>query len=422
MELRLNLVAFKTQKTVAVFLWGTPLTSLLFVYLISRYRSWGYPMYSFLTTPNGRFDDFYVYLSYQSDQPFVVLENLRLLPGVFPVGAMMYRLLSPVSGVQPVWGLAIFLCLTFVLLWIGLTLTVSSRSVRVFAVLSFPVTFCFWRGNNEVLLLALFMITTHLLWAEEKTFLGSLLTAVSQMIEPNVIFLIFLKLWTRRSVTALLLAVLFTLLFLDMTTKSLNLLNYVRDVFLFTQLIGQPDQPVLMHNVSLFAGVLAWLDLFGLREIFMGSVPTSIIFGLVVPLGAIAVVLWTSIRSHNWTKSDRLIIASTLWVLSPTNSFIYREVWLLLPVMSLFELSRARQLSRRELLQVVVLCLCILPKSNFWFTTATDPLGFYEATLVDPILCLLLLSRTLFQRERSTFFDPTRSKRLFSDKDDTSKT
>ena len=359
--------------------------------LLTKHLSFSYPIWNFLTSPVGRFDDFYNNLPnpglwFPSRAGFVL----------FPGSVILYKALST-AGFSDLQAFVVFNALTYLLLFLSTYLTFRTLGVRLLILTSYPIFFSFWRANNETLLLSLYLFA---LWQIEKRHRYSAITSGTfagfhAMTEPNPFLLLslcplrFNRL--RGFVFSLLVtSILITLIFFSLVGESPT--NYAESLRNFIQLDNDLDF-IHMHNHSLVAGVSGWIRLFSgeFPDLYNSTIAKFLVF--LLPIISIAILLFLTKRQA--TFHDRIICATTLLLIVPTHSFTYRQVWLLVPLGLMLDRRDNSILTFAERFQLGLMTVIIIPKTFIWIKSPLNGLGHYESTLIDPVLCLALLVVTV---------------------------
>jgi len=357
-----------------------------------------YPIFGFLTSPVGRFDDFYNNLPmpevwYPSRAGFVL----------FPGSVSLYKALSAM-GFSDLQAFIVFNAITYSLLFVSIFLTFRTAGVRLLILTSFPLFHSFWRANNETLLLSLYLFA---LWQHQKQARSSdsasgFFVGLHAITEANPF--LFLALCPRRLDRLRTFIVSFLI-----TTTSITvvffLLSGVSPTHYAESLLGliQSDADLdfmPLHNHSLVAGISGWI------RVFTGEFPVlynsrlAIFLVTLLPIISIAILLFLTIRQV--TLQDGLICATALLLIVPTNSFTYRQVWLLVPLGLMLDKIKDSNLTNAERSQIGLIMLIIVPKTFILIKSPLNGLGHYESTLIDPFLCLALLVVTVKKRISDT--------------------
>lgn len=390
-----------TSETWLILILSTLYSSIAFTY--TAQSDFSYPIWNFLTSSTDRFSDFYSNLVSDSSLWFPSRRGFTLFPG----SVILYKLLSS-SHLSELGALVIFNVLTYLLLATSVLLVFRSFGVRLLIFLSYPIFFSFWRANNETLLLALFLIAFLGLQKDTSRndiFSGAAL-GLQAAIEGNPFLLVALYPSSAKRFRR------FTFAFFAGVASCVATFWYLSRTNLFEYLWSLQNyirrdaglDHVNMHNHSLVAGVSGWMQLVTGEFPNLNTSLGNLVFLLVIPLVAIS---WLIRIAHTEIQIfDRLICAVCLALLLPIHSFTYRQIWLLVPLGLLLERDTQGRRTFVEWLQIGLMAILILPKTFVWIKSPTDQLGHYESTLIDPVLCLVLLvltARKYFLRSSLNF-------------------
>jgi len=353
-----------------------------------------YPLFAFLTT-NGKFDDFYNLVSFDSESPFSTVSRY-VHP---PLSIVIYRLLEPTKYFTIQDALIVFQLTSVFGLLLGTSRLVGSTRSAIMLLFTYPVVMGFFRANNEILLVATFMWAFSYLEINQDSRRGKFLLALGQLIEPSPFSLLIFPLRkvllsaTFIRITLLLSAVLLGFLAVGFEIQPID---YLTAIFRYLDEDVGAGAPALLHNHSLRAGISAWIVLLGGETSALGSIVWKSVFIVVVPILLSLPLMFRVIWRCSPDLIDRAIVGVTLTVALPTHSFSYRMIWFLVPLCLIFRQVEQPKLDRRRLLQMLLIFVLMQPKS-FWLFDFSNTQGvFYEATLLDPVILMALFILTVW--------------------------
>ena len=378
--------------------WAYSATALL----LSHHLNVGYPMVRFLAGESDRFRDFIVQLSNGSGIQSLTFNGFEILRGGFPGGAILYYHLGPSVGLSVNQGIFVYQVVVLALLAVGLYVCFDSILAKVAVALSFPVFFGLFRGNNDVVVFALYLIGMGLCKRGEAR-LGFVSKWLGQLIEPNFLLFEIIRSTSRRLLFAgfvLFAGVTALTNLLAPTFRSPIKVLWSSVQFSLTQ-GPQSANFLLTHNIGLVAGIEAWFQLIYQPTSMQGSVfRVQALSVLVVVLSLL--VLIHAIRTTSLTDADRLLLITCLLVLTPTLSYWYRSIWLLIPLGYLLDKGSRNEISRYDLAQAAIIMMTVVPKNWLVFESSGTSSSYYESTLIDPFLILALLIVTLVRYQHKS--------------------
>lgn len=373
-----------------ILILSTLYSSIAFTY--TAQSGFSYPIWNFLTSPTDRFSDFYSNLVSDSSLWFPSRRGFTLFPG----SVILYKLLT-VSDLSEFQAFVVFNVLTYLLLVTSVLLVFRSLGVRLLIFLSYPIFFSFWRANNETLLLALFLIALRGLQAKTRrndVFSGAT-QGLQTAIEGNPYLLVALYPGNASRFRRFALAFLVGVASCTTTFWYLSKTNLFEYLWSLQNFISRDTDLnfIHMHNHSLVAGVSAWTHLVTGEFPNLNTSFGNLVFLLVMPLVAFS---WLVHNARTEIRlCDRLICTFCVFLLLPTNSFAYRQIWLLIPLGLLLDRDTQESRTFLEWIQIGLMVTLILPKTFVWIKSPLNELGHYESTLIDPMLCVFLLAFTV---------------------------
>ena len=351
-----------------------------------------YPIYSFLTS-NGKFDDFYNLVTLDPERPFLTVSGYVHMP----LSLLLYGLLTPTKYFGYQDGLVVFQLISISVLLVGATKLAGSVRVGITLMLTYPVVCGFFRANNEMLLVAAFMFGCHYLEKHPRKSWGPMCMAFGQLLEPSPFLLLCFPIkrvvLSRTFIFTGVIGVSAFLLLLEVHYQ-LGPIKVLTAISTYLSADVGTAEPMSLHNHSFRAGIDSWLKVLDVSNLDLSTPIWRIAFLVVLPLLATLPLMTPKL----WRKSpdiiDRTILTAILTVAMPTHSFSYRMMWFMVPLCLILRDTMPSTLRGHRAVQVILMFLLMQPKTFFWITSDTDP-GFYEASLLDPLLLLFLYFVTI---------------------------
>lgn len=361
--------------------------------LLSRqdtYQLSGNQIIGFLTSPIGRFDDFYNNLP----SPERLWASPTRAGFVFPPGGhLLYGGLMFVTGGNESIAFIVFSFASCSIFAYSLFLWCKRWQIAIPALLLYPAVFCFFRGNNEMLLVGIFQIA---LWLRYRRPNSSLIVAsLGQMIELSPLsFVVLVRKRLAYFLSPILVFATLSLVLVSLNSWS-NPIEYLNRLLQFNFDAANSRVWTLYNNG--FAVLEQWFRSTTVFEDFhIGSSN-----GGTGTARLVVAVLVTLVCLFAKDVRDVQVIVGSSWVLAANNSFDYRLCWLILPLLLLIS---DRDKTRFRRIQQILLVLVVVPKHLITFHSEyLWPVGATENGIVNVLALLLLISLTLGQVIRSQF-------------------
>jgi len=339
----------------------------------------GYPIFAFMTSPVGRFDDFYNNLYANNGLAYPTVQGFIFTP----MSIWVYKLFSLIPNLLGLW-------IFFVIGLIGIAAVFKCFSfswLLIFTLLvSYPVLFTLARGNNELWLFPAVGVTV-LMVKKGRPRSSAVLFALTNLFEPYPLLILMWKnpLKLFRTTVGITVAVTLPIfIFFEPYDVWQYVKAYLGPVSGYTS--GYNGLGVL-HNHSLPAGLSVAKYLVTGRFVGAADDTWGLIFSIWLLAGVLIIGAILLIAQLNLV--DRLVGIASASCLLPSMSFDYRLIYLLLPLGLLVMKDR---LDLREKLQLILIVVLIIPKNYVWFRYDMDPVGSTLGSIVNPILLLVLLS------------------------------
>jgi hypothetical protein len=342
----------------------------------------GFPIFSFMTSPVGRFDDYYnnLYVNNQLKNFYTVQHFV-----FWPIGVLFYQLLSflPIN-----LGLLLFQIASVLVFAIVLQKYSRNRLTTGALLLSFPVLFCLARGNNELILCAaiLFALLKRSDYGTNRLSASIFILANLFEVSPFAFFLWHnpIRTFTRISRPFLVLVALFLLVFIGHS----NIVEYFDGLSGGARYVsGAQDFSFINHHSLMSAIGVGNLYIFG-EDLSSGSL--AVLSRAILIIGTSVMILALKYKTFN--KIDRLILVFVSWSIFPAVSADYKMVYLLFPFALLLGLDRHSNIQKT---QIWLLAFSIVPKHYIWVHPPMNPVGGTLGGFLNPILLLLLFCLTI---------------------------
>ena len=350
----------------------------------------GYAVFAYLSAPIGQFDDYYKALYGNPQMP-----KYASITGFvnYPLGTIVYNLLSIFPDVDwpgsTPYGLITFTFIGLALFFCALHLYNISLATTLLLILSYPVLFNASRGNNELIVCSLLLISLHFKEIG-KVGSASLLFICLNLFEPYPFPLVlwrspfktFYKL--TRSVTVIILIILFSIIGFNSADDYFQALLHGGGF-----VTGSNNFSFLFTNSCM--GAISIISRIFTGEFIDISTPLWSWVTRIILIGGLATTI-IALRIRTVNFADQIILVCGSWCLFVATSPDYRLVHLLLPLALLVE---KKDFDSKEICQFVLLLLLIVPKHYIWFKSAKDGLGGTLNSLLGPILLLGLIAVTI---------------------------
>jgi hypothetical protein len=367
-------------------------------FLVAISLSWypilgkGYPLFKFLTSEVGRFDDFWNYRISSFEILFPTNANFTLYPLSVPIyqifGALEYR-------ISLLTFISFFL---FVIMIFMIKITKSWKYFLLFLTL-YPTVFTIARGNNELILFTLLLIFVYLY--NVKSYRSAVFTLVlMQFIEVVPFFLLTIIKYLRKILLYFVIISMFFLVVFILQYGFLDFRLYTESLLSFSSNYSVAIHPgSSLHSISL-SGLLQTIY-FLISDVWPTSDLTFFVAlnYLILLLGLISVFIFSIFKKIS--MSDRLIFYSGVWCLCRSVSFDYSMIYLVLPFFIILSDLNSNPLTSPENkkfrfyshdhLIFLMLFLLFIPKPFIWFTSTENPLGSSLGSLVNPLILVIIL-------------------------------
>jgi hypothetical protein len=353
-------------------------------YMFYEITGEGYPLFRFMTSKVGRFDDFYNNL-FMPGEYFQTKANFTMYPG----SIFIYKIFS-ITNVN--LAAIIFLTLTsFILFW-NLGKLSSSLLFVIFVFVSYPYHFTIARGNNEIILVSLGALI-YLSLKEKKFGKSTFLTSILMIIEPYPYY-VFSLVGAKKKTFVQVLKFSIPLLFITLwLLTKLNIRSY------FATLITEGSSYVTgagpgstLHSSGL-TGLIQFIYLQSDGE-FPYKKADFMLLSRVIPYACTILLLIFFIYYH---KKIDLITSSLLivsgWTLLSGSSFDYRLLHFFIPLAIIV----SNQITKYELSIFIAVLALMIPKPYLWFTAPNNSIGETLGSVVNPLLLMLIIVLTFYR-------------------------
>lgn len=342
----------------------------------------GFPIFSFMTSPVGRFDDYYnnLYINNQLKNFYTVQHFV-----FWPIGVLFYQLLSflPMN-----FGLFLFQIASILVFAIVLHKFSRNRITTGALLLSFPVLFCLARGNNELILSAAILFALLKRSDRGTNRLSASIFILANLFEvsPFAFFLWRnpLRTFTRISRPFIVMIAVFLLVFIGQK----NIMEYFDGLSGGARYVsGAQDFSFINHHSLMSAIGVGNLYIFGTD---LSSHSLAVLSRTILIIGTLLMIL--ALRYKSFNEIDRLILVFVSWSIFPAVSADYKMVYLLFPFALLLGLDRHSNIQK---IQIWLLAFSIVPKHYIWVHPPMNPVGGTLGGFLNPILLLLLFCLTI---------------------------
>lgn len=371
--------------------------SVFYHYISGPYLGLGYPLNTFLFSPDDRFNDFFLpyklYLHpYEIAAPFH-----SQFPFLYLIGSAFSRL-----GRAPALGLFLFIFVVSFVFIVSRNVKTDDRietlrNVFVFSFLSFPFLFTIDRANYEALLFPLLYLFVYFYQAGRFS-LGAVCLGTACAIKPfPLVFLVLLL--SEKQYKAILLTCL--------VTVGLSLAAYAS---FGGGILYQVDKHLacmdLYNRLSVMGddGLYFTHSLFNLFKILLYTVTNET--GAVIPtmfkayyfvaftLFALCAAFIVRVKAEIWEKVALLIFAMNLL---PHLSGDYNLLQVFIPLFIFTNLSKAKA---TDMYYTVLFALLLIPKDYYHFPHMFSANRYWVsvAVVVNPLIMLAISAKIVIDR------------------------
>jgi len=340
----------------------------------------GKDFFTYLLAPVGQFDDFYGGLPNSSPASLTSL-NGYVFP---PISAIFYGSLALLPTTPFDLRLFVFQLISILLFLAAIRVWTGIKESATLALFTYPVLFCFFRGNNELIQVSIFFISLKAFEKRRET-AGTITATINQLLEFSPLLFLISKPWHRRRFVLVAQTSVISIMMLWLFRPDVNLLDYVNNLYQYLSAHSNPDKIWILYNNSIW-NLFSYLDylLFrlGLPEIL---VPNSSMVGVGL-LGISTALLVLVLQRGNLI--DQMITGISLWLLVPAYSFDYRLTYLVIPLL----LVSKDLTSYTRRIQALLLILLVSPKHLLHIpSTMAWPVGGTENGILNPLLLIILI-------------------------------
>jgi hypothetical protein len=354
----------------------------------------GYQIWSYLTSGEGSFDDFY-------GDRFEQLGGYNhwrdgTLPPVAIIIGKLFYFIPEESALVVFVLLNVFLA---TLLIVILSNKQETNELLTITFFSYPFLFALFRGNNDIYLLS-FLLAIYLLYKRGETVLSAILLGVLGALEP--LMFLFSPLYFVHSRQKI------KFLIIYLITYALSWYSPAfhgeRDISNYFRIARKHSGDYFDWMVIHDGGLLAGNSLFGLlktiyyfiffrdsvdNEFVAQTFQSSFLFNFYFYIACILGLYLTYLIFREKDLKVQLVLLSCMIILLPYVSALYKFVLFLFNVLVI--LADSRNSNRRLNYIALILILINIPKNYIWFTFPFNPTGVTLESLVNPILIIYLI-------------------------------
>ena len=352
-------------------------------------RPWlGKNFFTYLLAPIGQFDDFFGGLP-NPDTAGVTSFNGYVLP---PVYSIVYEIFSILPTEIIDLRFFAFQSISILIFLSAVRVCTEVGGWGVLTLLTYPVIFCFFRGNNELITVGIFFLSVKAL-DQGRTGLGSTLAASNQLFELSPLLFLLARPWKRAHIFITFRTVVVSFLLFLIVHPTLNLFDWALDFYNYIFNHSSPERVWVLYNNSIW-NLLSYFDVLlsrnGQPTIFQNNVS---IIEMVFLISAVICIVLVLKRGN---RIDQILIGVSMWLLVPVFSFDYKLTYLVIPFLMICEdISR----SRRKL-QCIMIVLLLSPKHVLSLPADIAwPVGGTENGILNPLLLSALIIVTMKDKQ-----------------------
>lgn len=344
----------------------------------------GYPLVSFMSSPVGRFDDFYNNL-------FNPNEFLRSKANfvMYPLSIFLYKMFS-ISNIH-LAALVFFFLMSSFLFW-SLGRLGSSILFLVLVLVSYPYHFTIARGNNEIFLVALAAIIFKNI--ESRNYKKStIFLFILLLFEPYPYYILIFFLYPKKYRTEFLKLVIYAGVAIATLTLNSSARIYFKSLILDgSGYVSGAGPGSTLHSSSL-SGLIQYFFLIKNQQFPYELISFQIISRAIPIVGSLIILFFfTKYRERIDIVTSSILIVGG-WTLISGNSFDYRLLHFFIPLA--FLLNELK--SQFDYLLIFFILILFAPKPFIWIKALNNPLGETLGSVVNPVIILLIIFITILR-------------------------
>jgi hypothetical protein len=387
----------KTDIIGSVILFGFT-AAVIFHYILSAYRHFGYPFDTFLFVPADRFNDFFHMYRVNTDlNPY--FGDYPIKSNYYPFANIVFyafSFLPPYPSLFAFTGLFVLPLVIFSFRSIdGENRTRRLTNTFIFSLLSYPVLYTVDRGNLEGLLCIMLLLFVYFL-RKQKITVGCVFLSLAIALKGYPALFLVLLLSERRyketAATAMTALAVSAVSLLMLEGGFLDNLRFILHGFELGNVQAFASNNYVFAGVSLFslaklffvkAGSINNLDM----QVFM-NIYIWVVTALAVALSAYVMF----IEKQMWKKTTLLVGAILLF---PHVSFDYKLILLTIPVFLFLNSDDDSQLA---FLGSLGFGLLLVPKSYYFFSgVASNTVFLSVSALLNPAIMVAIMSAIIVE-------------------------
>jgi len=382
-----------TKKKILLFCIVFSLVGNLFSYGYFYFTKNGYPLLSFMTSPVGRFDDFYNNL-------FAPNEFLKTKANftMYPLSNLLYKFFS-INNVN-LSAFIFFVLMSAFLFWSFSRLNVGLLFLALVFV-SYPYHFTIARGNNEIFLVGIAALIFSS-FIKQEFFKSFKYLMILFLIEPYPFYILIVFLYSKVALIKSIRLAIFVSFILSVFLFNDTILSYFKTLILDGSGYITSAGPGSTLNSSSLSGLIQYGYL-SLTGQFPYQIESFILLNRIIPLlGSIVLILFFI----KYRKLIDRVTASTLivsgWTLLSGSSFDYRLLHFFIPLAIIITTAA----SKFDYLLIALIMLLFVPKPFLLFVAENNSIGATLGSVINPIIVLIIVLITLFHFYRIKLSQP----------------
>ena len=378
---------FTNKKKILLFCIVFSLINNLFSYGYYYFTQNGYPLLSFMTSPVGRFDDFYNNL-------FAPGEFLKTKANftMYPLSNLLYKFFS--NNDVHLSAFMFFITMSAFLLWSLSRMNVGILFL-VLVLVSYPYHFTIARGNNEIVLVGIAALIFRCIINQEyvKSFKYLI---VLFLIEPYPYYILIVFLYSKLAIIKSLKFVLLASLVLVAFLLNDTILGYIKTLIFDGYDYISSAGPGSTLNSSSLSGLIQYIYLI-LTGQFPYEIASFILLSRIVPfLGSLTLVLFFLKYRRRIDPVTASILIVSGWTLLSGSSFDYRLLHFFIPLAIIITTLSSKS-SKLDYLLITFIMILFVPKPFLLFVADNNSLGETLGSVINPVIVLNIMVITLYR-------------------------
>ncbi len=355
----------------------------------------GYPLLGFMSSPVGRFDDYYNNLFYPGE-----FLKTKANFTMYPLSNLLYKFFSNFN-VQ--LSALIFFIITSAFLFWSLAKLSNGMLFILLVMVSYPYHFTIARGNNEIILVGVGALIYSFILKREFIKSFKYLIALF-LIEPYPYYVLTILLYSKVAMFKALRFAALMSLFAGALLFSRPFRGYIGTLFSEgSGYITNAGPGSTLHSSSL-SGLIQFAYLRFTGE-FPYQVGSFILLNRVIPfVGTLILILFFFKYKRRIDPVTSSILIVSGWTLLSGSSFDYRLLHFFIPLAIIFIMLS----SKLDYLLIIAIMILFVPKPFLLFKADNNSIGETLGSVINPAIILFIIAIAIFRFYRNHSALPNR--------------